>query len=151
MNEYLRWATKACAARCAVAGVLLTGGTLIMAAPAAAEPATPPPVPVPGPPPVPAIPNPEYSQDVMGQLGSVGDLFSTITVDAPLGALTVPPVPAPGAPPGAGASPPLPPGTVSLTAPESSTAPPDGVWLGPLPGMAPVPLAPPAPVGPAAP
>ena len=143
MSDKVRWVTAARAAKYTVAGVFFAGGALVMAVPAAAEPAIPPPVP--------AIPNPEYSQDVMGQLGSVGDLFSTITVDAPLGALTVPPVPVPGAPPGAGSSPPLPPGTVSLTAPESSTAPADGVWLGPLPGMAPVPLAPPAPVGPAAP
>lgn len=129
--------------RTVMSAVIVAGATLMSAGQAAAEPAVPPP----GPPPVPAIPNPAYGQDAMGQFGSVGELFGAISTDNPLGSLTAPPVPVIGAPPGAGASPPLPPGTVSLTAPESSTAPPEGVWLGPLPGMAPVPLAP-APVAP---
>jgi hypothetical protein len=125
------------AATGAITGVTIVCGAFCGSGQAGAEP-------VPGPPPVPAIPNPVYGQGPTDQFGYIGDLFSSIRADDPLGALTVPPVQAPGAPPGAGASPPLPPGTVSLTAPESSTAPVDGVWLGPLPGMAPVPLAPPA-------
>lgn len=104
-----------------------------MAGQVAAEP--------PAPPPVPAIPNPEYGEGA--PTGYFGDLFSSFQSDNPLGDLTVPPAQISGAPPGAGAPPPLPPGTVSLTAPESSTAPPEGVWLGPLPGLAPVPLVPP--------
>lgn len=113
-------------------------GALALAGPAAAEPA---------PPPVPPIPNPVYGPGGLDEpVGYLGEMWQTFHTDNPLGALTVPPVQAPGAPPGAGPSPPLPPGTVSLTAPESSTAPTEGgVWLGPLPGLPPVPLAPPPP------
>ncbi|MET0898440.1 MAG: hypothetical protein ABWY45_11070 [Mycobacterium sp.] len=142
MSKRRRLKPLGAAAKGAIAGAGIVAGAFCGSFPAGAEP-------VPGPPPVPPIPNPVYGPGATDQFGPIGDLFSSIRTDDPLGALTVPPVPSPGAPPGAGASPPLPPGTVSLTAPESSTAPVDGVWLGPLPGMAPVPLAPPVP--PAAP
>lgn len=100
----------------------------------------------PGPPPVPPIPNPVYGPgSVEEPVGYLGDVWQSFHNDNPLGALTTAPVQAPGAPPGAGSGPPLPPGTISLTAPETSTAPLEGQWLGPLPGMPPAPLAPPPP------
>jgi hypothetical protein len=137
------------AARIAFAGMIIAGGALTLAGQAGAEPEPPYPPPPPPPigaPPVPEIPNPAYGQGETGAaIGYFGDLFGSFRSDNPLGDLTAAPQQGSGAPPGAGPSPPLPPGTVSLTAPESSTAPPEGVWLGPLPGLAPVPLAPPHP------
>jgi hypothetical protein len=120
----------------------LTAGALMVAALAVAAPATA----EPGPPPVPPVPNPVYGEGGMdAPVGYLGEMWQSFHADNPLGALTAPPVPAPGAPPGAGSGPPLPPGTISMTAPETSTAPLQGEWLGPLPGMPPAPLAPPAP------
>jgi hypothetical protein len=117
----------------AVGGTFVAIG-LMTAGTAGAEPA---------PPPVPPIPNPVFGQGTMDEpMGYLGEIWQTFNTDNPLGALTAPPVPAPGAPPGAGSGPPLPPGHVSLTAPGTSTAPLEGEWLGPLPGLPPAPLTP---------
>ncbi|WP_197381700.1 hypothetical protein [Mycolicibacterium mengxianglii] len=124
--------------RVALASLVVSAAALMQAAPASAEPV--------GPPPVPPIPNPTYgNNDPQSQFGYIGDVLGSFRADDPLGELTAAPGPVRGAPPGAGPSPPLPPGTVSLTAPESSTAPAEGIWLGPLPGMPAVPLAPAGP------
>jgi hypothetical protein len=68
----------------------------------------------------------------------------------PMEALTMPQVVPSGPPPGAGPSPPLPPGTISLTAPHTSTAVLSGGAPVPppapgLPAEVPVPPGPPPP------
>ena len=84
-------------------------------------PVGPPPPPPVGPPPVPEIQNPAYGQgQTPGRLGYLRDIWHTFHSGNPLDAMTAPPEVAPGPPPGAGPPPPLPPGYVSLTAPESS-------------------------------
>ena len=151
MTERQRATPPANAARIAVAGVIIAGGALAMAGQAGADPAVPyptpchgsgsgrpgsrparggvfgwtggsaPPPPV-GPPTVPEIQNPVYGQgQTPGQLGYLRDIWHTFHSGNPLDAMTTPPEVAPGPPPGAGPPPPLPPGYVSLTAPESST------------------------------
>jgi hypothetical protein len=101
--------------------------------PADAPLASPPPPPV-GPPPVPEIENPEYGQgQTPGKLGYLRDLWHTFHSGNPLDALSAPPEDAPGPPPGAGPPPPLPPGYISLTAPQSSTAVLPGAEQGPPP------------------
>ena len=86
------------------------------------SPVGPPPAPPVGPPTVPEIANPVYGQgQTPGQFGYLRDLWHAARSGNPVGALTAPPTDAPGPPPGAGPAPALPPGYVSLTAPESST------------------------------
>jgi hypothetical protein len=113
------------------------------------EPVGPQPPPPVGAPPVPEIPNPVYGQgQTPGQLGYLRDLWHTFHSGNPLDALTAPPEQAPGPPPGAGPPPPLPPGHVSLTAPQSSTGSMPGVAPGPAPGAEPAPPPPPDPAAP---
>ncbi|ULE32305.1 hypothetical protein [Mycobacterium sp. IDR2000157661] len=126
------------AAKIAATGLFLAAGAVAAAGQAAAQPMPPiPPPPPVGPPPVPEIP-PVYGQgQTPGPLGFVQDAMQTFNGANPIDALTMPQVVPSGPPPGAGPSPPLPPGTISLTAPWTSTAP------GAVP--APPPMAPPAP------
>jgi hypothetical protein len=162
--------------RVAFIGVIIAGGALGLAGPAAADPEVPlpppadpaattpapgqpvmestdepagpqPPPPV-GAPPVPEIPNAVYGQgQTPGQFGYLRDLWHAFHSANPIEALTVPPGQAPGPPPGAGPPPPLPPGHVSLTAPQPPTQLPPGLPAeappapGPPPGP-PVPLPP---------
>ncbi len=98
----------------------------------------PPPV---GAPPVPEIQNPAYGRGQSpGQLGYLRDMWHTFNSGNPLDAFMAPPEQALGAPPGAGPPPKLPPGFVSLTAPESSTGSMPGFAPGPLPGAAQAPV-----------
>ena len=84
-------------------------------------PVGPPPPPPVGEPPVPEIQNPVYGQgQTPGQLGYLRDIWHTFHSGNPLDALTAPPEVAPGPPPGAGPAPQLPPGYISLNAPESN-------------------------------
>jgi hypothetical protein len=96
----------------------------------------PPPVPV-GPPTVPEIQNPVYGAgQTPGQLGYLRDIWRTFHSGNPLEALTAPaPEGSPGPPPGAGSPPQLPPGYISMNAPESNGPPPKGPAEGgpPLP------------------
>ena len=86
-------------------------------------PVGPPPPPPVGEPPVPEIQNPVYGQgQTPGQLGYLRDIWHTFHSGNPLDALTAPPEVAPGPPPGAGPAPQLPPGYISLNAPESDPA-----------------------------
>ena len=55
------------------------------------------------------------------RLGYLRDIWHTFHSGNPLDALTAPQEVAPGPPPGAGPAPQLPPGYISLTAPQSST------------------------------
>lgn len=121
-----------------VAGAVIVGGALASAGQAAAQPVppVPPPPPPAGPPPVPEIP-PVYGQgQTPGPFGYLQDMMQTFNTANPIDALTMPQVVPQGPPPGAGPSPPLPPGTISLTAPWTSTAP----------GAVPPPVAPPPPM-----
>lgn len=129
----------------AVAGTALACGAAALAGPAAAQPLPPPPPPGPvappppgGPPPVPEIPAVYGQGQSPGPFGFIADAWSTFNGSNPLNTLTLPQDIPIGPPPGAGTGPPLPPGTISLTSPETSTA-----TLGPVP----VPGAPPPPPG----
>ncbi|MGE2688917.1 hypothetical protein [Mycolicibacterium pulveris] len=149
MTGRRRGMRAATAVRLAAAGAMILGGALAAAGQAGAdpglplpaepgaptpapgqpvmitsdEPAGPPPPPPVGAPPVPEI-APVYGQgQSQGQFGFLRDLWHTFHGDNPLAALTAPPPVAVGPPPGAGPAPPLPPGHISLTAPESSTPP----------------------------
>jgi hypothetical protein len=163
MTERQRAITPGIAARIAVAGVFITGGALAMAGPAAAEPDVPcpptpsgpctpapgqpvadpsagaiasPPPPPGGPPSVPEVQNPVYGAgQTPGQLGYLRDIWHTFHSGNPMEALTAPAEEAPGAPPGAGPAPQLPPGYISINAPESNGPPPKGPAEGgpPLP------------------
>lgn len=160
MTERQRATPPATAARLAVAGVIIAGGALAMAAQAEADPAVPyptpgaeapapgqpvvvpvdapvdaPPPPPVGPPSVPEIQNPVYGagQSGSGPLGSLRDIWHEVR-DGNLG--TTEPVQAFAPPPGAGPAPKLPPGYTSMTDPASSTpASPTGPNTGgpPLP------------------
>src|SRR5437764_15294683 len=159
MTERRRAVRPANAVRMALAGVIIAGGGLMLAGQAGAEPAVPypspepgappipgqpvvdlsappidaPPPPPAGPPSVPEIQNPVYgSGQTPGQLGYLRDIWHTFHSGNPLDALTAAPEVAPGPPPGAGPPPQLPPGYVSLNAPESNGPPP----VGPAPGGA---------------
>lgn len=141
-----RRAVPSTAVRLAAAGVLIVGCALGVAGQAGADPVLPepgaptpapgqpvvdtsnepigpqPPPPV-GPPPVPEI-APVYGQGQSeGQFGFLRDMWHMFHSGNPLAELTAPPPVAAGPPPGAGPAPPLPPGHISLTAPESSTPP----------------------------
>jgi hypothetical protein len=91
---------------------------------------------------VPEIPAVYGQGQSPGPFGFIADAWSTFNGADPLTALTLPQHTPIGPPPGAGTGPPLPPGTVSLTSPETSTASLD-------PGAIPAP--PPGPPGPVAP
>lgn len=124
------------AARIAVAGLMVAGSALTMAGQAGAEPVEPFPVPAPadpvgppppppvGPPMVPEIANPVYGQGQSGgTFGYLGDLWRAARSGDPVSAIAGPPAGAPAPPPpGAGPAPALPPGFVSMTAPESTTS-----------------------------
>ncbi|MDV3126446.1 hypothetical protein M1247_16105 [Mycobacterium sp. 21AC1] len=134
-------------AKFALAGLAIAGTVLAAAVPAAADPAVPgpapavpdpvaaapgqpvlppdaagpPPPPPPGAPPsVPEIANPVYGSGQFGSgpLGSLRDIWhqaqNPYDLQGPTGQPTAPP-------PGAGVSPPLPPGYVSMNAPGSET------------------------------
>jgi hypothetical protein len=155
---------RANAARTVVAGVIIAGGALAMAGQAAADPAVPYPTPVPadpgappppgqpvvsadgpvgplppppvGPPTVPEIENPVYGAgETPGKFGYLRDLWHTFHSGNPLDGLTAPPEEAVGPPPGAGPAPQLPPGYISINAPESNGPPTKGPAEGgpPLP------------------
>ncbi|MEO3759281.1 hypothetical protein ABGB19_13465 [Mycobacterium sp. B14F4] len=115
-------ATRHHVATIAAASLFLAG--LASAGPAAAQPVPPVPPPPPvGPPPVPEI-DPVYGQgQTPGPFGYLQDMMQTFNGANPIDALTMPQVVPPGPPPGAGPSPSLPPGTISLTAPWTSTMP----------------------------
>lgn len=145
----------------AIAGAVIGFGALGMAAHATADPVPPPgpEVPVPpgqlvpeapgsevvaapapppvGPPPVPEIANPVYgSGHSDGPLGFLRDAWHQ--AQDPYGFAGTPPGQMPGGappPPGAGPAPKLPPGYISLTAPESNGPPATGSYGGgpPLP------------------
>src|SRR5262245_46684463 len=132
MIDRQRVTAPANAARIALAGVIIAGGALAMAAQAAADPAVPPlptPVPAPdgappppgqpvysadgpvgplppppvGPPTVPEIQNPVYGAgQTPGKFGYLRDIWHSFHSGNPLEALTAPPEEAPGPPPGAG-------------------------------------------------
>jgi hypothetical protein len=181
-----RTGSPAHTARIAVAGAIIAGGALSPAGPAAADPTPvpptpgvaapagqpvavpsdgpvdPPPPPPGGAPPVPEIPNPAYGQgQTPGQLGYLRDIWHTFHTGNPLDAMTAPPEEGAGAPPGAGPAPPLPPGYVSLTDPQSSTpalpagpgttGPPLPPGYYPLNGPPPPGYGPPPPADPAGP
>jgi hypothetical protein len=163
MTERQRAITPGIAARIAVAGALIAGGALAMAGQAAADPEVPcpaspsgpctpapgqpvadpsagaiasPPPPPGGPPSVPEVQNPVYGAgQTPGQLGYLRDIWHTFHSGNPMEALTAPAEEAPGAPPGAGPAPQLPPGYISINAPESNGPPPKGPAEGgpPLP------------------
>ncbi len=125
-------------ARLSFASLILAGGALAFAAPAWAEPEPapgvpvvnadeglvgPPPAPPVGPPPVPEMANPGYGQgETPGAFGYLRDLWQTARSGDPRGLMTGPPPSSPPPPPGAGPAPALPPGFVSLNAPESTTS-----------------------------
>jgi hypothetical protein len=138
--------------RLSVASLILAGGALAMATPAWAEPAEPapgvpvvnqdeglagpPPPPPVGPPPVPEVSNPVYGEgQTPGAFGYLRDLWNAGRTGDPASVLMGPPGQIAPPPPGAGPAPALPPGFVSLNAPESTTsssvrssneAPPEG-------------------------
>lgn len=159
MTERNRTTPRAQAARVATAGVLMAGGALLMAAHATAEPVEPvpappgqpvagpppapivPPPPPPGPPPVPQMANPVYGQGNSGSpFGYLGDIWRAARSGDPVGALAGGPAGAPAPPPpGAGPAPALPPGFVSMTAPESTTSPGERSSAEAQPGGPPLP------------
>jgi hypothetical protein len=97
-------------------------GQPVVSADGPVGPLPPPPV---GPPTVPEIQNPVYGQgQTPGQLGYLRDIWHTFHSGNPLEAITAPTDEAPGPPPGAGPAPQLPPGYISLNAPESNGPPP---------------------------
>jgi hypothetical protein len=97
-------------------------GQPVVSADGPVGPLPPPPV---GPPTVPEIQNPVYGQgQTPGQLGYLRDIWHTFHSGNPLEAITAPMDEAPGPPPGAGPAPQLPPGYISLNAPESNGPPP---------------------------
>jgi hypothetical protein len=149
-------------ARLAVAGMIIAGGALAMAGQAGADPAVPYPTPVPagpdaaapppgqpvlsadapvappapppvGPPTVPEIANPVYGSGKSGSgpIASLRDIWHEVRDGNPAA------LPEQGSapPPGAGPAPQLPPGYISLNAPESNGPPPKGPAEGgpPLP------------------
>ena len=154
MTERQRATSRANAARIAVAGVIIAGGALAMAGQAGADPEVPPyPMPVPsdpglppapdqsvvsadapmaapapppaGPPTVPEIANPVYGSGKYGSgpLGTLRDLWHQAQDPSQFidgGAMPEGSAP----PPGAGPAPQLPPGYISLNAPESNGPPP---------------------------
>ena len=112
------------------APVAVPGQPVVIPLDGPVAPAPPPPV---GPPTVPEVANPVYGQgQTPGSFGYLRDIWRATRTGDPVGALTAAPQDAPGPPPGAGPPPPLPPGFVSLTAPESST-PAVGYGSGPNP------------------
>lgn len=139
--------------RVAIAGAFIAGSALLTAGPAGAEPAPPVPMPPPGvpiaappmdpaappppppvgPPPIPEMQNPVYGQgQTEGPFGYLRDIWRAARGGDPVGSLTTPLEEASGPPPGAGPAPPLPPGFVSKTAPESTTSlPGEGTDAGP--------------------
>ena len=153
MTERQRATRPANTVRIAVAGVIIAGGALGMAGQAAADPALPYPTPAPpgpaeatpapgepvassdglvgppppppvGPPTVPEIQDPVYGAgQTPGKLGYLRDIWHTFHSGNPLDALTAPQEVAPGPPPGAGSPPQLPPGYISMNAPESNGPP----------------------------
>ncbi|WP_390893542.1 hypothetical protein [Mycobacterium deserti] len=134
-------------AKTTVASAMLIAAALPLAGLSAAQPPPPPPAPSApgvqppppvGPPPVPEI-APVYGQgQTPGPFGYIADAWQSFNSANPLDVLTMPQERPIGPPPGAGTGPPLPPGTISLTSPETSTAPLSA-------GPAPVPGAPAAP------
>ena len=163
MTERQRATPLAKAARVTVAGVIIAGGALTMAGQAGADPAVPYPTPVPsdpgaatpvpgqpvavssdapvGPPPpppvgaplVPEIANPVYGsgQSGSGPLASLRDIWHEVRDGNPAALSEQAPVP----PPGAGPPPQLPPGYISINAPESNGPP----LAGPAEGGPPLP------------
>jgi hypothetical protein len=147
MTERQRATPRASAARIAVAGAIIAGGALAMAGQAGADPEVvpyptpapsgPPPPPPVGPPLVPEIANPVYGsgQSGSGPLASLRDIWRQAQDPYALtGSPDQEPIAAP-PPPGAGPAPQLPPGYVSLTAPESNGPPKTDSYAGgpPLP------------------
>jgi hypothetical protein len=157
MTERTRVTSPAKVVRMAVAGVLIAGGALAMAGQAVADPEVPLPTPTPGvppppgqpvldpnagalaapppppagPPTVPEIQNPQYGAgQTPGQLGYLRDIWHTFHSGNPLENLTTPIEESPGPPPGAPPPPQLPPGYVSINAPESNGPPPKGPATG---------------------
>jgi hypothetical protein len=163
MTERTRVTSASKVVRMAVAGVFIAGGAVTMAGQAAADPAPPCSTPTPsgpctpapgqpvlttdvpvaapspppaGPPTVPEIQNPVYGAgQTPGQLGYLRDIWHTFHSGNPMENLTAPIEEAPGPPPGAGPPPQLPPGYISINAPESNGPPPQGPATGgpPLP------------------
>ncbi len=85
--------------------------------------APPPPAPA-GPPLVPEIANPVYGQgQTPGQFGLLRDFWRAARSGNAIDAFVSPQQSSLAPPPGAGPAPPLPPGFISLTAPESTTGP----------------------------
>ncbi|MGB8404903.1 MAG: hypothetical protein WCE30_12655, partial [Mycobacterium sp.] len=150
MTERQRATSFVGAACAAMAGIAITGGALMGAGQALADPPQPnpapsgpgaaapppgqpvlnaadgpvgpPPPPPNGAPPVPEIQDPQYGAgSTPGQLGYLRDIWHTFHSGNPIEALTMPPEQAPGPPPSAGPAPKLPPGYTSLTDPASST------------------------------
>jgi hypothetical protein len=154
MTERRRATSPPKTVRIAVASVIIAGGALAMAGQAAADPAVPYPTPVPadpgappppgqpvlvtdapmaapapppaGPPVVPEIANPVYGSGKFGSgpLGTLRDLwhqaqdpYQMVNGDGAMPEGSAPP-------PGAGPAPQLPPGYISLNAPESNGPPP---------------------------
>lgn len=140
MTQRDRTTVRVHAARIAIASLITAGGALALAGQALGEPIEPvPPVPgqpvaapppgpplPPGPPPVPEMANPAYGQGNSGSpFGYLGDIWRAARSGDPVGALAGGPAGAPAPPPaGAGPAPALPPGFVSMTAPESTTSGP---------------------------
>lgn len=130
MTEEQRATRSAGVAKLAVASLMISGAALALAGQATAEPVEPLPPPAPGapvaPPPVPEMANPAYGQGNSGSsLGYLGDIWRAARSGDPYGALAAGPQGAPAQPPaGAGPAPALPPGFVSITDPNSTTAPP---------------------------
>ncbi|OBF11324.1 hypothetical protein [Mycobacterium sp. ACS4331] len=139
MTSRLRGTRSVAAARLGVAGLAVLGGALTWAGSASADPAEPapgvpvvtegeglvgpPPPPPAGPPPVPEMANPVYGQgETPGAFGYLRDLWQTARSGDPRGLMSGPPASSPPPPPGAGPAPALPPGFVSLNAPESTTS-----------------------------
>ena len=158
MTERQRATPLAKAASVAVSAVFIAGGALAMAAQAGADPEVPYPTPTPsvpapgqpvmdssdvpvGPPPpppigaptVPEIANPVYGsgQSGSGPIASLRDIWHEVRDGNPAAL----PEQGVGPPPGAGPAPQLPPGYISLNAPESNGPPVKGPAEGgpPLP------------------
>jgi len=153
MTERQR-ATSANAARIAVAGMIIAGGALAMAAQAGADPAVPYPTPVPadpgappapgqpvlsedtpmaapapppaGPPTVPEIANPVYGSGKYGSgpLSTLRDLWHQAQDPSQIVGSGDAMPEGAAPPPGAGPAPQLPPGYISLNNPESNGPPP---------------------------
>lgn len=140
MSDRIRAAATHGAARVAMAGAVAAGAALAMAAAAAADP-EPTPTPVPGQPvveeiavpadinalppvgqapPVPEVQQPQ-NQSVLSYLG---DLWEAGRTGNPEALAAGPEEYTVGAPPGAGPAPQLPPGYISITAPESTNLTP---------------------------